>query len=65
MKKSNEIDLLSREISQLSLREKDMRQKLQWAEAELVETKDQLRSVTTELDTRTQENDHLVSILED
>ena len=30
-----------------------------------METKDQLRTVTTELDTRTQENDHLVSILED
>jgi len=27
--------------------------------------KDQLRSVTTELDTRTQENDHLISLLED
>jgi hypothetical protein len=40
VKKSNEIDLLSREISQLSLREKDVRQKLQWAESELIETKD-------------------------
>ena len=27
--------------------------------------KDQLRTVTNELDTRTQENDHLISLLED
>tara|TARA_B110000285_G_C15081486_1_gene593756 strand:+ start:1140 stop:1361 length:222 start_codon:yes stop_codon:yes gene_type:complete len=27
--------------------------------------KEQLRSLTTELDTRTQENDHLISLLED
>jgi len=34
-------------------------------ESELNEIKDQLRSMTTELDTRTQENDHLISLLED
>lgn len=57
--------MLSKEINQLTLREKDVRQKLQWAESELLELKDQLRSVTMELDTRTQENDHLISLLED
>lgn len=34
-------------------------------ENELSDIKDQLRSMTTELDTRTQENDHLISLLED
>ena len=47
------------------MKEKDTRQKLQWTENELQEIKDQLRNVTTELDTRTQENDHLISLLED
>lgn len=30
-----------------------------------MDVRDQLRSVSTELDTRTQENDHLISLLED
>jgi chromosome segregation ATPase len=64
-KKANETDLLSKEINQVSLKARDSRQKLQWAENELSELKEQLRSLTTELDTRTQENDHLISLLED
>jgi hypothetical protein len=64
-KKANETDLLSKEINQLSLKERDARQRLQWSENEMNEIRDQLRSVTTELDTRTQENDHLISLLED
>ena len=38
---------------------------MNWAENEINELKDQLRSTTNELDTRTQENDHLISLLED
>ena len=34
-------------------------------EREAGENKDQLRSVSSELETRTKENDHLVSLLED
>ena len=34
-------------------------------ERESGETKDQLRGVSSELETRTKENDHLVSLLED
>lgn len=49
----------------MTLKERDARQKLQWSENEINEIKDQLRSMTTELDTRTQENDHLISLLED
>jgi hypothetical protein len=64
-KKANETDLLSKEINQLSLKERDARQRLQWSENEMNEIRDQLRSMTTELDTRTQENDHLISLLED
>ena len=64
-KKANEIDLLSKEINSLSLKSKDSRQKVNWAENEINELKDQLRSTTNELDTRTQENDHLISLLED
>lgn len=64
-KKSQEVEMLTKEISQLSLKEKDTKQKLHWVENELGEVKDQLRSMTTELDTRTQENDHLISLLED
>ena len=64
-KKSNEVDLLSREITQLTIKERDARQKFMVNECELNDIKDQLRSMTTELDTRTQENDHLISLLED
>jgi peptidoglycan hydrolase CwlO-like protein len=53
MKKANEIDLLSKEINSLSLKSKDARQKSQWAETEINELKDQIRSTTNELDTRT------------
>ena len=52
-KKANEIDLLSKEINSLSLKSKDSRQKVNWAENEINELKDQLRSTTNELDTRT------------
>ena len=44
---------MSKEVHQLGLKEKDTRQQLQWAENELNEMKDQLRTVTNELDTRT------------
>lgn len=52
-KKNGETDLLSKEINQLSLRDRDSRQKLQWSENEVNELKDQIRSITNELDTRT------------
>ena len=52
-KKANETDLLSKEINSLTLKERDARQKFQWTDNELSELKDQLRSLTTELDTRT------------
>ena len=65
MKKNHETELLSREVTQACQKERDGKQRILILESELNETKDQLRSMTTELDTRTQENDHLISLLED
>lgn len=56
---------MAKEITTLTLKEKDARSHLLAVESELSDVKDQLRSLTTELDTRTQENDHLISLLED
>ena len=39
-KKATETDLLSKEINQLTLKERDARQKLQWSENEINEVKD-------------------------
>ena len=52
-KKGHETELLSKEITQLSMKERDTKQRLLATENELSEIKDQLRSMTTELDTRT------------
>ena len=48
-----------------SIKERDVKNKLYVVEKELGEVKDTLRMVTQELDTRTKENEHLVSLLED
>lgn len=47
------------------MKERDGKQTLLMLENEYNDTKDKLRSITIELDTRTQENDHLISLLED
>lgn len=47
------------------MREKELKQRLHQIEKEWQECRDQLRQVSTELDTRTNENDHLLSLLED
>ena len=54
-----------KELTQVGIKEKDARQSLQWVEKELSELKDHSRSLTQELDTRTAENDHLISLLEE
>lgn len=64
-KKNHEGELMSKEITTLTMKEKDARSQLMAVESELSDVRDQLRSLTTELDTRTQENDHLISLLED
>ena len=52
-KQSQETELLSKEITQLAMKERDAKQKLVMCENELSEVQNQLRSLTTELDTRT------------
>lgn len=64
-KKAHEVDILSKEVSQVSMKERESRQVILMLENELTDVKDKLRSTTFELDTRTQENDHLISLLED
>ena len=64
-KKQNEIDLLTKEVNLQGVKQRDVKSQLIHYERELGEHKDQLRSVASELETRTKENDHLVSLLED
>ena len=64
-KKQNEIDLLTKEVNLQGVKQRDVKSQLIHYERELGEHKDQLRSVAGELETRTKENDHLVSLLED
>lgn len=64
-KKGGEIDLLMKELTQVGIKEKDAKQTLQWNQKEMTDLKDHLRQVTNELDTRTAENDHLISLLEE
>ena len=64
-KKQNEIDLLTKELNLVGVRQRDTKSQVLHLEREAGETKDQLRNVSSELETRTKENDHLVSLLED
>lgn len=47
------------------MKERESRQTILMLENDNNDAKDKLRSTTIELDTRTQENDHLISLLED
>jgi hypothetical protein len=49
----------------LTVKEKDFKQRIHLMERELNDTRDALRVTSQELDARTRENDHLVSLLED
>lgn len=64
-KKQNEIDLLSKELNLVGIKQRDTRAQVIHLEREIGETKDVLRTTASELETRTKENDHLVSLLED
>ena len=64
-KKQNEIDLLTKDVNLQGVKQRDVKAQLVHYERELGESKDQLRQVASELETRTKENDHLVSLLED
>jgi len=64
-KKQNEIDLLNKELNLLGIKQRDTKALVIHLERESGENRDMLRSVSSELETRTKENDHLVSLLED
>ena len=57
--------MLNKEISSLALKERDSRQRAYKYEGQLAEAKDELRVVAQDLDGRSRENEHLVSLLED
>lgn len=64
-KKTVENDLMVKEVNGLTLKEKEFKQRIGMLEREVIDVKDQYRVVAQELDARTRENDHLVSLLED
>ena len=57
--------MLTKELNLLGVRQRDTKAHVIHLEREAGENKDQIRSVSSELETRTKENDHLVSLLED
>lgn len=57
--------MLGKEVNTLSIRERDARNRLTLLERENSEVKDQARQNAQELEIRSKENDHLVSLLED
>jgi uncharacterized small protein (DUF1192 family) len=63
--KSQETELMSKEINILGVKERDLKNRVGHLESELADVKDQARGAIQELDVRTKENDHLVSLLED
>lgn len=65
VKKQKESELQQKEINVLGIRERENKNKLIYLDKEFSECRDQLRQCVQELDVRTKENDHLVSLLED
>ena len=63
--KSQETELMSKEINILGVKERDLKNRVGHLESELADVKDQARGAIQELDVRTKENDHLVSLLEE
>ena len=64
-KKQTETDLMGRELNMVKLRERDAKAKILQLEKDISCLSDDLRSTRGELDVRTRENDHIVSLLED
>lgn len=57
--------MMSKEINIQGVKERDLKTRIGHLESELADLKDHARSAIQELDVRTKENDHLVSLLED
>ena len=64
-KKTSETEMLTRDLNLGAVKERDLKMRIVHLENELSDLKEQARSAFQELDTRTKENDHLVSLLED
>lgn len=64
-KKTTETELLTKDLNLAAVKERDLRNRITALENELSDIKDQARTAFLELDVRTKENDHLVSLLED
>lgn len=64
-KKTTETELLTKDLNLAAVRERDLRNRIMHLENELSDIKEQARTAIQELDVRTKENDHLVSLLED
>ena len=56
---------MTKELNLTSLKQRDTKANVLHLERETGENKDMMRAVSSELETRTKENDHLVSLLED
>jgi len=56
---------LTKELNITGIKMRDVKSQVIHLERELGEQRDQLRGTGSELETRTKENDHLVSLLED
>jgi len=65
VKKHQETEMMNKEISSLTLKERDAKQRAYMMEGQLGEARDELRIVAQELDSRSRENEHLISLLED
>ena len=56
---------MTKELNLTSLKQRDTKANVLHLERETGENKDMMRAISSELETRTKENDHLVSLLED
>lgn len=65
VKKTTETDLLTKDLNIATVKERDLKNSVSRLESEVSDLKEQTRSALQELDVRTKENDHLVSMLED
>lgn len=59
------MDMLNKELSSLVLKEREAKQRAYTLESQHAESKDELRLTQQELEGRTRENEHLISLLED
>lgn len=57
--------MLNKELSSITLKEREAKQRAYTLESQLAESKDELRLLQQEHEGRSRENEHLISLLED